>query len=209
MKKTPENTEKLNRRERKKKAIKEAILRTAVSLFNKKGFENTSIKDITDKIDIAQSTFFNYYPRKESILFEIIQERLAPISYESKKILQKKLPLKKKLQNLFSICFQIFLENEPLAKSVLIENLRSKKNWGFGRDLFQGFKKDIAHLLKQGQLSGEVRDDIEAERLSNVLESVFTFYIIDCLMSKETQPLTKELLTRLDIVFGGIQKRSP
>jgi AcrR family transcriptional regulator len=66
----------LKRRERKKKATRDAIFRVAQKLFDQKGFENTSVEDITEKVDIAQSTFFNYFPRKEDILVEIFKRKL-------------------------------------------------------------------------------------------------------------------------------------
>ena len=75
------------RRERKKQATRDAIFKTTQKLFNQKGFENTSVADITERVDIAQSTFFNYFPRKEDILVEIFKRELPFLKEKCQDIL--------------------------------------------------------------------------------------------------------------------------
>ncbi len=66
-------------REQKKKTTRDAILKTAQKLFAEKGFENTAVEDITRRINIAQSTFFNYFPRKEDIIPEMFHKKLPTL----------------------------------------------------------------------------------------------------------------------------------
>ncbi len=58
----------VSRRERKKDETRERIFKTAIKLFHARGFEATTVDDITEKADVAKGTFFNYFPRKESVL---------------------------------------------------------------------------------------------------------------------------------------------
>ena len=57
-------------RERKKLRTKAAIQREAMRLFLEKGFDDTTIEDIAEAADISPSTFFNYFPTKEDVVFE-------------------------------------------------------------------------------------------------------------------------------------------
>lgn len=57
-------------RERKKLRTKAAIQKEAMRLFLDKGFEETTIEDIADAVEISPSTFFNYFPSKEAVVFE-------------------------------------------------------------------------------------------------------------------------------------------
>ena len=55
-------------RERKKQKTRESIQRTALRLFEKQGYEETTIEQIAAAIEISPSTFFNYFPTKEDVV---------------------------------------------------------------------------------------------------------------------------------------------
>lgn len=56
-------------RERKKLKTKEAIQRAAMRLIEKQGYEETTVEDIAAAAEISPSTFFNYFPTKEDVVF--------------------------------------------------------------------------------------------------------------------------------------------
>jgi AcrR family transcriptional regulator len=55
-------------RERKKQKTKEAIQRVALRLFDKHGYDETTIEDIAAAVEVSPSTFFNYFPTKEDVV---------------------------------------------------------------------------------------------------------------------------------------------
>jgi AcrR family transcriptional regulator len=63
-------------RERKKQKTREAIQREAMRLFEKQGYDETTIEQIAEAADISPSTFFNYFPTKEDV---VIFDRYDPI----------------------------------------------------------------------------------------------------------------------------------
>lgn len=73
-------------RERKKRRTRRAIQEVALDLFERQGFDATTIEQIADAAEISPSTFFNYFPSKEDvvafdeydpILFEMLSSRPA------------------------------------------------------------------------------------------------------------------------------------
>src|SRR6266436_2144662 len=55
-------------RERKKQKTRESIQRTALRLFEKQGYEETTIEEVAAAAEISPSTFFNYFPTKEDVV---------------------------------------------------------------------------------------------------------------------------------------------
>jgi AcrR family transcriptional regulator len=58
----------LGLRARKKQATAAALQRSAVELFLERGYDQTTVQDITDAAGVSQRTFFRYYPTKDAVL---------------------------------------------------------------------------------------------------------------------------------------------
>ncbi|MBB4239258.1 TetR family transcriptional regulator [Rhizobium esperanzae] len=57
------------RRERKRRQTRERIEQAAMTLFLQRGFEATTIEDITEAADVSKRSFFDYFPSKEEVVF--------------------------------------------------------------------------------------------------------------------------------------------
>src|SRR3954451_14028380 len=58
-------------REDKKRETRAAIVETCLELFRERGFEDTRVQDVTERLRISEGTFFNYFPTKQSVLEEV------------------------------------------------------------------------------------------------------------------------------------------
>lgn len=80
-------TEPQGLRERKKQATRRRIVESAYALFERDGFESTTVDAVARDADISQATFFNHFPTKEDLLFpdrdQIRQAALAAIASSS------------------------------------------------------------------------------------------------------------------------------
>jgi AcrR family transcriptional regulator len=64
----PANNHALGLRERKKIKTRQAIRREAFRLIDQNGYAATTVEQIADAAEVSPSTFFRYFPSKESLL---------------------------------------------------------------------------------------------------------------------------------------------
>ena len=66
-------------RDRKKEMTRQAISDIATRLFVERGFDKVSVADIADEANVARKTVFNYFPRKEDLVFDREEEGRAMV----------------------------------------------------------------------------------------------------------------------------------
>lgn len=69
-------------RDRKKMRTRETIRSEAIRLIERNGYANTTIEQIADAADVSPSTFFRYFPNKESVLMADELDRVTITALE-------------------------------------------------------------------------------------------------------------------------------
>jgi len=64
-------------RERKKRQTAMRIYRTAIDLFEEKGFDAVSVQEIADAAEVSKMTVFNYFGSKEELAFRPMVEHFS------------------------------------------------------------------------------------------------------------------------------------
>lgn len=58
----------ISRRERKRRQTRDSLYKAALKLFEIKGFDATTVQQITDAADAGKGTFFHHFPTKDHVL---------------------------------------------------------------------------------------------------------------------------------------------
>ncbi|MGW2513574.1 TetR/AcrR family transcriptional regulator [Streptomyces scopuliridis] len=69
---TPGQNTTIGLRARKKRRTRDALLRVALELFTTQGYEQTTVDEITDAVEVSQRTFFRYFASKEEAAFAVV-----------------------------------------------------------------------------------------------------------------------------------------
>ena len=64
----------LTRKEKEKVRHKEEILKAALNLFSRKGFHDVSMQDIAEESEFAVGTLYNFFPSKEQLFTELLND---------------------------------------------------------------------------------------------------------------------------------------
>jgi AcrR family transcriptional regulator len=66
-----------------KRAAKDRLAEAAFALFDERGYEQTTVDDITERADLGRTTFFRHYRSKEDVIFpdhdhllDLVRDRL-------------------------------------------------------------------------------------------------------------------------------------
>lgn len=62
-------------REQKKALTRDALVASAWELFDRAGFDETTVDDIAQMAEVSRRTFFRYFPTKESVVFPRHEEQ--------------------------------------------------------------------------------------------------------------------------------------
>jgi TetR/AcrR family transcriptional regulator, cholesterol catabolism regulator len=203
----------VSRRERKKDATRTRIFKAAVQLFHEKGFEATTIDEITERADVAKGTFFNYFPRKESVLGYLSETQLAEAEEAAEELLASRGTAREKLIALLQRIASVYEDEPELSRFVVRESMR--RAYTPSDSVHVHWHALLTRLVEHGRETGEFRRDIASGRAVYVLASVYMGTVFMWLMCQRESPdceamtfdLQHELEARLSLVMDGLASR--
>jgi len=96
-----------------KKAL---IIEAAIELFAKKGYESTSIQEITELCGISKGAFYLSFKSKEELFLSIIDHVVVEVGNAIDQVVKSDIDAEQKLYFYFSHLFQFLLSQRSLAK---------------------------------------------------------------------------------------------
>jgi len=188
---------------RRSSELRERLFRAALTLFGKKGYAETTVEDITEAADVGKGTFFNYFPSKEHILLGFAQMQLARLEIVVGEIRKSSLPMKKGLRGLVHRMTEAPIQNPAVVRALLQAHLSSQVVREEMFRLHREHQKLIGGLLRRGQEQGEVRGDLPAEEIAQVLrQTIFGTLLFWSLVGDAS--LTARVEQSLNLLWGGI-----
>src|SRR6202163_4979826 len=108
-----------NRRERQSLERRERLFRSALDLFARKGFTETTVEDITNAADLGKGTFFNYFPSKDHLLSAFGEIQVAKLEAAAKAARHSTVPMRTFLHALAFRMLEEPTRNPALMRIVL------------------------------------------------------------------------------------------
>jgi AcrR family transcriptional regulator len=200
-----------SRRERKKDETRKRIFDAAISLFREKGFEATTVDEITEKADVGRGTFFNYFHRKDAVLAYLSEERLNEAEENATHLLASAAPVREKLLTIYRLAALAHEEDRDLACFVFTEWM--KRAFAPTQQADARWQKLICMTLAQGRDRNELKPDVNDVRAESVLSAVYVGTVYQWLFCPAgcegaIPDLASELRARLGMVIDGLEPRN-
>ena len=104
---------------------REALLRVSAKLFREKGFDGTSIRDISNAAGMHSGSPFYHFKTKQDILVAVMEQGLAEGLRKSEEVMALPLPPEQKLKGLIRTQLGTILEEGSDFIPVLLYDWRS------------------------------------------------------------------------------------
>jgi AcrR family transcriptional regulator len=162
-----------SRVERKKEETKQRIISVALNLFRTKGFDETTMEQIANEVDIAKGTLYNYFPVKEAILNEFIQRSFQ--AKNSERILQlREMPdTRSRMVLILTELIQGIQSQKALFEKYFVYRIQNMISLSRDENIESGMGLLGTEIIELGQKDNEIRNDMPLDLLRALFEFVF------------------------------------
>jgi len=195
-----------SRRERKKQETRQKLLESAWQLFQDKGYERTTVEDITEAADVAKGTFFNYFETREAMLSEIASWRIALL--RSRVFLAEDLPASAVAR------IKLLLQAMAAEFPTVDQMTRHLPGASAKREGPHRLDSIVHELVQQAQIAGEIRSDVDAWLVARWLMNCFFYHAIRSRSAEETDQdafrsqvpfsLETKIVESVDVLLDGL-----
>jgi len=168
-----------SRRERKKRETRQRLLECAWQQFLEKGYDETTVEDITEAADVAKGTFFNYFATKEAALDELALWRLDQLGQQVRAGANGASPgraasaVARIKRMVYAFGGEFFPESD-LSGHLLLARISAP----IKHESAYRLGSITRELVEQGQQTGEIRADIDADLVARlIMTSVFYHFM--------------------------------
>lgn len=187
--------------ERKKKETRQKIIKAAMDLIQRQGFDNTTMEQIAEESDVARKTLYNHFPVKEAIVDEYVRSLSREFTQEAFDKLHNLHDTRSRLlETLDKVYEQVEINPKIIGISMgyRLKNMLQGEGYSSG-----GTQSLIAEIIRLGQQAGEIRQDIRAELLVKQLDILRGAVVMDWLNDPSRLELRKEMALLIDLFLNG------
>lgn len=154
--------------------VKEQIIEAAVETLHKKGFNATSVQDITEAAKVPKGSFYNHFDSKEELAVEAIDRYWRMVLSHLQELRNPDVAPMTRLERYFDRLANVARSGE-YASGCMIGNMsteladQSPLARGKLETVLEGWCSAIGGCLKEGQADGSIRADLDPQAAAEFL----------------------------------------
>lgn len=176
---------------------KRKIFETSMKLFAEKGYDATSIEEITAEVGVAKGTLYYHFSSKEEIFNFLISEGMQLLKNSIKIKIDKQKRYIDKIRAIVLIQIKIIVKYENFMTIVLSEVWGSTPRSKTCKKYLDEYLKIVKNILKEGIECGEIKE-YDADVLTS---EIFSLACAILLHKKNGEIKIEELYKALDNTF--------
>jgi AcrR family transcriptional regulator len=157
----------------------ESLLTVAVGVFNERGYDGTSMEDLSRKLGISKSSIYHHVDSKEDLLALALDRALDGLFAAADEVSTSTAPAMARLEQLVRGSVAVLADRLPYVTLLL----RARGNTATERKALarrREFDQIVADLVKQAERDGDIRPDVDpavtARLLFGMVNSLVEWY---------------------------------
>ncbi|WP_126428264.1 TetR/AcrR family transcriptional regulator [Brevibacillus marinus] len=191
------------RRERKKRETRQRIFNAAIKLFEKYGFEGTTIDMISEEADVARGTIFLHFSSKEAIVASWYYERIQEVE-ERREEWDYGDSCKQRVLRIYKIMNEVNVKNYDLIKVLMESSRKHRQVLESEKTVYFQLRELFADLIEEAQEKGRLKSKFNPLVAANMLENIYYNALYDWVRSDGGWPLEEIMEEKVSIVFEGL-----
>lgn len=144
------------------------LLAVAVEVFNEKGYDGTSMEDLSRRLGIAKSAIYHHVPSKEQLLSLALDRALDGLATVAAEARALQAPAIERLEQLVRCSVEVLQAELPYVTLLL----RVRGNTDVERAALERrrtFDRLVAELVEQAERDGDIRPDLDPQVTARLL----------------------------------------
>lgn len=181
---------------------REKLLRAAEEVFGQKGYYETSIVNISQEANVAQGTFYNYFPSKKDIFDELIRQYSRELRLAIKEEMSKSKNFEDAQRKGFKAFFNWVKSHRNLYSIVQQAVVVDKElyRWYYDK-LANGFLKSLDAGIEVGEFK-----EIDQETVAYCLMSIGQFLGMRWVYWEQQDVPEEAFEAAMTLIFDGLKK---
>jgi AcrR family transcriptional regulator len=157
----------------------ESLLTVAVGVFNERGYDGTSMEDLSRKLGISKSSIYHHVDSKEDLLALALDRALDGLFAAADEVITSTAPAMARLEQLVRGSVAVLADRLPYVTLLL----RARGNTATERKALarrREFDQIVAELVQQAERDGDIRPDVDpavtARLLFGMVNSLVEWY---------------------------------
>lgn len=182
------------------KATYDRLLKIAEETFEQKGYHRTSVSEICRRADLANGTFYRYFPDKTGIFLQLAAKLGGGLEHEIRTAMEREQSYEEKFREGLKAYFDFLEQNVSLYQIFREAEFINK-------DLPQAFYDDVTHLFSQVLTKGiknkELRS-VNCDVVAHCLLGIANFVSMRWIVWEPGAMSEKILQNTMDFILKGI-----
>jgi AcrR family transcriptional regulator len=193
----------LNRRERRKLAVRESIIEAALGLFDQYGLAETTVAEICELADVAEKTFFNHFPTRQHLIRDIAERALGDLFGHIEDARKHRGSCRERLEVFFRAVAVASQEAGPMRRELLTEMIHIGHDNGGESDRARRLHDAFAGFVHDGQRDGVISSKHHLDTATELITGAFYSLMFNW-VHLDDYPLKRQALRMASIVADAL-----